>query len=161
LADASTSKAKGTGPAFNFRGSEFSKYHESKSIHVLDSGTLNSWQELPKGGIYRGPDAFKKIWYNHAVVPIFVVVGAAAVLCVWFMFKFFSVNVEVAFSKEMRGKFDHTGLSDHRAEGHTNRLLYPGMRERNKSEVNMFPFSFVPMASIANKHRIDYPTEEE
>ena len=57
------------------------------SIHVLESPTLTTWQELPVGGINRGPDAFKKIWYNHAVVPIFVVIGLAAALCCWFMFK--------------------------------------------------------------------------
>ena len=26
-----------------------------------------NWQEIPKGGINRGPGAIKKIWYNPAV----------------------------------------------------------------------------------------------
>ena len=45
----------------------------------------------------------------------------------------------------MRGTFDHTGMSEHRSEKHSERLLYSGMRNRNKEPVRMFPFNFVPM----------------
>ena len=59
--------------------------------------------------------------------------------------RYFSVNVEIAWNKNMRGTYDHTGMSDYRSEKHSERLLYPGMRNRNKEPVKMFPFNFIPM----------------
>merc|ERR1712183_238598 len=113
------------------------------NVHVLDSPAITTWQELPKGGIYRGKDSFKKIWYNHGVVPLYITCAVAAGLCAWFLYKYFSVNVEIAWSKSMRGTYDHTGLNDHRADKHSERLLYSGMRTRNKEPVNIFPFNFI------------------
>ena len=55
------------------------------NVHVLDSATLNTWQEIPKGGIYRGKDIVWKIWYNHAIVPPYAVSIAAAGLSSYFM----------------------------------------------------------------------------
>ena len=46
----------------------------------------------------------------------------------------------------MRAEYDHQGLDDRRATAHDNRLLYPGMRDRNKRPVQMFPFDFQPMS---------------
>lgn len=81
-------------------GKEYAKMSR-KNIHVLDAPTLKSWQEVPVGGLNRASklsggwtkDGYEKsvmwkIWYNHAVVPIFVVVGAAGALCGWFMYKY-------------------------------------------------------------------------
>ena len=56
----------------------------------------------------------------------------------------------------MRGTYDHTGLSEARASKHTDRLLYAGMMERNKKQVQVFPFNFVPMKQIAQNRYIDY-----
>ena len=63
--------------------------------------------------------------------------------------------MEIAWGKEMRGTYDHTGLSEAKAESHTRRLLYPGMRERNKHQIQIFPFNFMPMNSILEKRKID------
>lgn len=56
----------------------------------------------------------------------------------------------------MRAEFDHQGLDESRADSHENRLLYPGMRSRNKRPVTMFPFNFRPMQEIVDKHKVDY-----
>ena len=75
-------------------------------------------------------------------------------------YRYFTQNVEIAWGKEMRGTYDHTGLSTAKADSHTRRLLYPGMRERNKHNIKIFPFNFVPMNDIAEKRKIDYPDME-
>ena len=46
----------------------------------------------------------------------------------------------------MRAEYDHQGLDDRRATAHDQRLLYPGMRDRNKRPVQIFPFNFQPMS---------------
>merc|ERR1711988_1762718 len=86
----------------------------------------------------------------------YAVIGLATVLCGFFMYKYFTKHAEIAWSKGMRGTFDHTGLDDSRANSHDRRLLYPGMRDRNKRDVNMFPFNFTPMHKIAEKRFVDY-----
>ena len=48
----------------------------------------------------------------------------------------------------MRATYDHQGLDDKRANSHDNRLLYPGMRDRNKRAVQMFPFNFRPTQGV-------------
>lgn len=121
---------------------------------VLNSASVTTWQELP-----RGKDPWK-IWYNHAIIPLYAVSVVAAGLCSFFMYKYFTQNVEIAWGKEMRGTYDHTGLSTAKADSHTRRLLYPGMRERNKHNIKIFPFNFVPMNDIAEKRKIDYPDME-
>lgn len=47
----------------------------------------------------------------------------------------------------MRQTYDHQGMSEHRADTHTHRLMYPGMMHINKYDVTIFPFSFKPMHS--------------
>ena len=89
-----------------------------------------------------------KIWYNHAVVPIYVVVVFASALMCFFLYKYFACHVDIAFSKSVRGAYDHTGHGN-RADTHDKRLLYPGMRDRNKRDVVMFPFNFIPMQSAS------------
>lgn len=154
----SSRSALADAPAVN-KGSTFGKYKTS-NVHVLESPAVTTWQEIPRGGINRGKGAFVKIWYNHAVVPIYVVCVFAAGFCGWFLYKYFSVNVEIAWNKNMRGTYDHTGMSDYRSEKHSERLLYPGMRNRNKEPVKMFPFNFIPMQQIAEKRFIDYNSKE-
>jgi len=146
----------------NFRpNGPYQGAHARSNVHVLDSPAITTWQEMPKGGINRGPGAFKKIWYNHGVVPLYITCAVAAGLCGWFLYKYFAVNVEIAWSKSMRGTYDHTGLNDYRAEKHSQRLLYSGIRDRNKEPVKMFPFNFIPMHQIAEKRFIDYNAKEE
>jgi len=132
------------------------------NVHVLDSATLNTWLEIPKGGIH-GTDrtaAIWKIWYNHAVVPLYVVSVVAAGLSSFFIYKYFSRHTEIAWSKTMRATYDHQGLDEKRSDSHDNRLLYPGIRERNKRPVQMFPFNYRPMSEIIDKHKVDYATTE-
>ena len=45
----------------------------------------------------------------------------------------------------MRAQYDHQGADPKRADAHSNRLLYPGIRSANKRTIRMFPFNFVPM----------------
>ena len=85
----------------------------------------------------------------------------AAGLCSWFLYRYFSYNVEIAFGKEMRSTYDHTGKSDARADKHSSRLLYPGMQERARKPVAQFPFNFIPMNTIIDKRKIDYPEEDD
>lgn len=138
---------------------EFKKISKN-NVHVLDSATLNTWVEIPKGGIHGSnrKNAIWSIWYNHAIVPLYAVSIVAAGLCTWFMYRYFARHTEIAWSKSMRSQFDHQGLDEGRANSHDNRLLYPGMRERNKRPVVMFPFNFRPMAEIVEKHKVDYAT---
>ena len=128
------------------------------NVHVLDSATLNTWLEIPKGGMH-GTDrkaAIWSIWYNHAVVPLYAVSVVAAGLCSWFMYRYFARHTEISWSKSMRATFDHQGMDEKRAASHDSRLLYPGMRSRNKKEVKMFPFNFQPMEEIRKKHQVEY-----
>ena len=59
------------------------------NVHVLDSATLNTWLEIPKGGMHgtNRKAAIWSIWYNHAVVPLYAVSVIAAGLCSWFMYR--------------------------------------------------------------------------
>lgn len=130
-----------------FAESDTFKKISKNNVFVLESATLNTWQEIPKGGIH-GSDRTKaiwSIWYNHAVVPLYLTSLVAAGLCSWFLYRYFSRHTEIAWSKSMRGTFDFQGLDERRANAHDQRLLYPGMRNRNKREVVMFPFNFRPM----------------
>ena len=126
------------------------------SIHVLEAPTVTTWQEIPKGGLlYKGMNRKQiiwKIWYNHAVTPLYAVIGLATVLMFFFMWKYFTRHTEIAWSKSLRGTYDHTGLDDSRADSHSRRLLYPGMRDRNKRDVRMH--------KIAEKRFVDYNKEE-
>jgi len=93
---------------------------------------------------------------NHAIVPLFVPIIAASTLMLGFLYRYFSSNVEIAWSKQMRMTYDHTGLNEHRAEEHSKRLLFRGMMERNKSPVTVFPFNFEPMHSIRDRRIVPY-----
>jgi len=135
----------------------------TKNMFVLEAPSVTTWQEIPRGGIYAGltrSQIIWKIWYNHAVVPLYVTCAVAAGVCAYFLYRYFTRHVDIAWTKEMRGTYDHTGLDESRANSHDNRLLYSGMRDRNKRDVQMFPFNFVPMHKIAEKRFIDYNKEE-
>lgn len=161
------------------------KKHAANAGTVLEAPATARWQEVPVGGIYRGPDIMWKIWYNHAVVPIFAVIGIASVLCGWFLWRcvwnartspqnlshpcvcfnrasrtsshsqerrrrysrYFTAHTEIAWTKELRGTFDHQGLDSKGevSDKHDRRLLYPGIRDVNKKQIKIFPFNFVPM----------------
>jgi len=140
--------------------------HSSRAAlgkHVLESEIATTWSEIPRGGITGSsltPEGKKKavwkIWYNHAVVPLYVTIVVAGGVCSFFMYKYFTYHTEIAWSKSMRGTYDHSGLSDARATKHTDRLLYSGMMDRNKNQIQVFPFNFIPMKTIAQKRYIDY-----
>ena len=135
---------------------------ERSNRHVLDSYTVSEWTEIPKGGMH-GTDPSKatwSIWYNHAVVPLYAVIGVASFVCSFFMYRYFSGHTEIAWSKSMRATYDHQGMSDHRADTHTNRLMYPGMMRMNKMNIQIFPFNFVPMQEIRKRHEV-YGMERE
>lgn len=116
---------------------------------------------MPKGGIHRGPDSVWKIWYNPAIVPLFFPIIVAGGLCGWYLYRYFGSNVEIAWSKEVRGSYDHTGSSDRRADNHTKRLLYPGILNLSHRGVWAFPFNFKPIAEIRENHRIPYKEDGE
>ena len=52
----------------------------------------------------------------------------------------------------MRASHD-VGLSDTRNEAHLNHF---GFRRLNKKDFNIFPFKWVSMGSIAEKHGVEY-----
>mmetsp|Transcript_8123 Transcript_8123/g.16466 ORF Transcript_8123/g.16466 Transcript_8123/m.16466 type:complete len:174 (-) Transcript_8123:330-851(-) len=163
---------------------------------------VTNWQEIPKGGINRGPNALKKIWYNPAVrpannlsrpgrlrgtfrgeadvapwnrmspcpltfgllrvshrqiIPLWGAIGLAGFVCGGFMIKYFGGHTEIAWSKSLRATFDHQGLSESRVASHNSHF---GMREMNKKNINIFPFNYLAMQTITDKHKIDYPTTE-
>ena len=156
LADAAVFKSGNVAESKAFK--EISR----SNVHVLDSATLNTWVEIPKGGIH-GSDrkaAIWSIWYNHAIVPLYGVSIIAASLCSWFMYRYFARHTEIAWSKSLRAEYDHQGLDESKASSHDNRLLYPGMRSRNKRPVVMFPFNFRPTHEIIDKHKVEFAPEE-
>lgn len=155
LAEAAAKQVDSTPDATKYTLGTAYRAMNRTNLHVLDAPTVKSWQEIPKHGIYKG-DVWK-IWYNHAIVPLFFPVIAASALMLGFLYRYFSGNVEIAWSKEMRGTYDHTGLNDHRSEEHTKRLLYRGMMERKEQPVKIFPFNFEPIHSIRDRHLI--PTD--
>mmetsp|Transcript_8121 Transcript_8121/g.16464 ORF Transcript_8121/g.16464 Transcript_8121/m.16464 type:complete len:129 (-) Transcript_8121:330-716(-) len=118
---------------------------------------VTNWQEIPKGGINRGPNALKKIWYNPAIIPLWGAIGLAGFVCGGFMIKYFGGHTEIAWSKSLRATFDHQGLSESRVASHNSHF---GMREMNKKNINIFPFNYLAMQTITDKHKIDYPTTE-
>ena len=66
-----------------------------------------NWREIPIGGIHRGPDAVKKIWYNHAIVPLWAAIGLASVVCGGYLIKYFGGHTEITWSKSLRATYDH------------------------------------------------------
>merc|ERR1719337_515761 len=111
---------------------------------------VNNWREIPKGV------PIKKIWYNHAIVPLWGAIGLASVVCGGFMIKYFAGHTEISWSKTMRSTYDHQGLSESRVASHNSHF---GMRSMNKRDITIFPFKYLSMQTIANKHKIDYPTD--
>jgi len=73
------------------------------------------------------------------------------------MIKYFAGHTEISWSKTMRATFDHQGLSESRVASHNSHF---GMREINKKNIQIFPFNFLAMQTIADKHKIDYPTTD-
>ena len=111
-----------------------------------------NWQEIPKGGINRGPNAVRKIWYNPAIVPLWGAIGLASVVCGGFIIKYFAGHTEISWSKTMRATYDHQGLSESRVASHNSHF---GMRDLNKRDVNVFPFKFMAMDNIIKKHKVE------
>ena len=68
---------------------------------------MKGWREIPIGGIHRGPGAIKKIWYNHAIIPLWGAMGLASVVCGGFLMKYFAGHTEISWSKSMRATYDH------------------------------------------------------
>ena len=60
----------------------------------------------------------------------------------------------MSFSKKIRMQYDSTGVVESRANTHDRRLLYSGMMETNKKDIQVFPFTFIPMHKIAKEHRV-------
>lgn len=122
-------------------------------MHVLEAPAIVNWQEVPIGGIHRGPDAFKKMWYNHAIVPLFATIALASMVCGGFLIKYFGGHTEISFSKSIRATFDHQGLSESRVASHNSHF---GARSLNKKDFSIFPFSWLSMSSVSKKHNIPY-----
>jgi hypothetical protein len=112
---------------------------------------VKNWQEIPKGGLYKGD--IKKIWYNHAIVPLWAAIGLASVVCGGFMIKYFSGHTEISWSKSMRATYDHQGLSESRVASHNSHF---GCRNLNKKDFSIFPFKWTSMGSIVDRHGVDY-----
>ena len=100
------------------------------------------FKEMPKGV------PIAKVWYNHAVVPLYVTIGVASLMCGGFMVKFFGGHTDVTWSKTLRADAYHNGESQHRVDTHNARY---GMRQRNKSNISIFPFNFEAMNNIISK----------
>ena len=136
---------------------------ERSNKHVLDTYTVKEWTEIPKGG-FHGSDARKatwSIWYNHAVVPLYVVIVVATSAMSWFLYRYFSKHTEIAWSKEVRAQYDHQGVSDVRAVAYTNRLMYPGVMQYNKKHIRVFPFNYEPMQAIRERHTVTNQEDPE
>jgi len=84
-------------------------------------------------------------------------IGLASVVCGGFMIKYFGGHTEVSWSKSLRATYDHQGLSESRVASHNSHF---GMRSVNKHQVKMFPFNFLPMGKIAEKHHVDYNSQD-
>jgi len=69
------------------------------------------------------------------------------------MIKYFAGHTEISWSKSMRATYDHQGLSESRCASHNSHF---GMRSLNKGSVTFFPFNFIPMSRIADKHGVKY-----
>jgi len=111
-----------------------------------------NWQEIPKGGINRGPGAVTKIWYNPAIIPLWGAIGLASIVCGGFMGKYFFGHTDISWSKTMRATYDHQGLSESRVASHNSHF---GMRELNKKTFSIFPFSWVSMSDVIAKHKVE------
>ena len=68
----------------------------TNNVHVLDSATLNTWQEIPRGGFHgtNRTKAIWSIWYNHAIIPLWGAIGLASVVCGGFLMKYFAGHTE-------------------------------------------------------------------
>jgi len=112
---------------------------------------VRNWQEIPRGGPHKGN--VWKIWYNPAIIPLWATIGLASVVCGGFMIKYFGGHTEISWSKSLRATYDHQGLSESRVASHNSHF---GMRSANKGQIQWFPFNFLPMSKIAEKHHVDY-----
>ena len=67
---------------------------------------MKNWREIPiTTALHKGD--IKKIWYNHAIVPLWAAIGLASVVCGGFMIKYFGGHTEISWSKSMRATYDH------------------------------------------------------
>ena len=72
------------------------------------------------------------------------------------MIKYFGGHTEISFSKSMRATYDHQGLSESRVASHNSHF---GCRSLNKMDFSIFPFKFLSMGSIYQKHGVEYPRD--
>ena len=117
---------------------------------------LNNLREIPiTTALHKGD--IKKIWYNHAIVPLWAAIGLASVVCGGFMIKYFGGHTEVTWSKSLRATYDHQGLSESREKSHNSHF---GCRDLNKKTFSIFPFKFISMGDIAKRHGVEFAKEE-
>ena len=69
------------------------------------------------------------------------------------MIKYFGGHTEITFSKSLRATYDHQGLSESRVSSHNSHF---GARNLNKKDFSIFPFKFISMGSIAQKHGVEF-----
>jgi len=103
------------------------------------------------------------------------------------MIKYFGGHTEVSWSKTMRATYDHQvrscaptpcagttasrlpdpsrlpvsapqGLSESRCASHNSHF---GMRELNKKDFSIFPFTFRSMGTTAQRHGVEYAPDAE
>ena len=103
----------------------------------------NGFPEIPKG--VKAWD----LWYNPAIIPLWGVIGLAGFVCGGFMFKYFLGHTEVNWTKKNRMTHDNQGIDDAKVASHNSRF---GMRKMNKHQVKVFPFNFIPMDGIIERH---------
>eukprot|EP00324_Dicrateria_rotunda_P002570 CAMPEP_0206153702 /NCGR_PEP_ID=MMETSP1474-20131121/832_1 /ASSEMBLY_ACC=CAM_ASM_001110 /TAXON_ID=97495 /ORGANISM="Imantonia sp., Strain RCC918" /LENGTH=169 /DNA_ID=CAMNT_0053551625 /DNA_START=31 /DNA_END=541 /DNA_ORIENTATION=- len=106
--------------------------------------------ELPVG------KTVKQIWNNPAVYPLWAVIGLASCVCGGYMAKYFGGHTDIAWSKKIRATHDHNGLVESRVASHNSHF---GFRSLNKMNLNIFPFKFKSMETIADAHRFDKTDE--
>ena len=87
------------------------------------------------------------------IIPLYAVIGLAATVCGGYMFKYFTGNTEVNWSKTLRGTHDNQGINEKRVASHNSHF---GARNLNKKNFSIFPFSFVSMGTIAERHGVEY-----
>ena len=84
------------------------------------------------------------------IIPLYAVIGLAATVCGGYMFKYFTGNTEVNWSKTLRGTHDNQGINEKRVASHNSRF---GFRSLNKGTVTIFPFSYIPFGKIGETRR--------
>ena len=84
------------------------------------------------------------------IIPLYAVITLAAGVCGGYLFKYFTGNTEVNWSKTLRGTHDNQGINEKRVASHNSRF---GFRSLNKHMVTIFPFSYIPFDKIGETRR--------